>query len=155
MIVAPLILLLGFGGHMAYCFAFADLYRFGVERSMYHWGGAVDPSLDEIERATVKIDKALRLRPVSADLLVIKARLLIWRSSQTGNALERERLSREAIVMVRKSLELRPIYPWSWAMLAELKASLGEKDAEFEAAVENALAYAGSNVTLIDSLIRL
>ena len=49
---------------------------------------------------------------------------------------QRRAVLHDGVVQIRHALALRPVSPYSWAVLLQLKNSLGEYDAEFRRSLE-------------------
>lgn len=101
------------------------------------------PSERAAEVALAAAQRAVTWYPVAhAELLQREGRVLAWRSyaRPVGDPeVEADRL--RALAVFREAVAARPAWPHAWVGLAQAKRELGEPDAEFLAALRNALTY--------------
>jgi hypothetical protein len=138
----------------------SNLYYFQVQRQAVHWGGKAGiPSLEAIESAQMMMHRALSLWPQNPDYLNLAGQVHAWKGFVLAMESNSPEMAighyREAIDMLRHSLDLRPAYAKTWALLAEYKILVGERDDEWLNAREKALALGGANAKLVDRMMRL
>ncbi len=87
--------------------------------------------------ALVATNVALRLDPGNPSYREDRARLDYWEAERSGGARKAELLE-DALFQIRKAIRLRPVSPYGWSTLMQVKMSLGEIDPEFFDALDNA-----------------
>lgn len=96
--------------------------------------GAGDPG--QLASALAHLDRALAFRGADADVLDLASRLRHLQATRPGVAgAERRRLLQAAAHDQRRALALKPLWPYGWAELLQIKADLGEIDGEFRRAL--------------------
>lgn len=113
------------------------------------------PTSEELEKALVEARTALDWEPRNSDHHDLLAQLLIYKSLLHRADDSFYEITDEALLLYKRSLELRPRWPYAWARFALVKAYRGEYDAEFNNAVERAVQYGpwdpGIHVTLTEA----
>lgn len=80
------------------------------------------------------------LSPDDPDLHEGAARLALMRARLPGaTAAERKAALVESLAAIRRTIALRPVSPYGWAILLRVKEGLGEYDAEFRRALHGAV----------------
>ncbi|MCK9505377.1 MAG: hypothetical protein M0Q95_14510 [Porticoccaceae bacterium] len=138
----------------------SNLYYFQAERQAVHWGGNRGrPSLQVVAHAQTLIQRALSLWPQNPEYLNLASQISGWHgfvvAAESDSPDAAISYYREALDMLRLSLRLRPAYAKTWALLAEFKVLVGERDAEWLAAREKALALGGADAKIVDRMMRL
>lgn len=88
------------------------------------------------DESQLHINKALGRFPNNPDYLDFSGRLLVLEASQPGvMGSERRELLESAARVFRQALEVRPLWPYSWANLLSAKDKLGQVDIEFNLAM--------------------
>lgn len=111
------------------------LFRYATDR-MAAWP-AVGPDAAQLVGVSRVLDAAHRVAPDNPDVYEAQARIEMLRAGMrdAGNA-ERNAELRNGVELVRRAIELRPVSPYGWAILLQLKNALGEHDAEFRHSLE-------------------
>ncbi len=94
----------------------------------------------DIDHAGGRVDRALRRFPRHPDYLDLAGRLQVLQASQPGvlGKARREYLE-SALAYYRQALSVRPLWPYSWANLLEVKDRLGVVDDEFVLALQRSI----------------
>lgn len=111
----------------------ADIYSLRPSGPMDERPAANVAKLD-LDNASRSIDTALNLDRFNPGYWEDKARIDCNEASRRNN----EVLLDDALLEVRRSIRLRPVSPYSWGTLMQIKIALGEIDGEFSRALENA-----------------
>jgi tetratricopeptide (TPR) repeat protein len=86
--------------------------------------------------ALKRLNEAQRLDPGNPDILDQLGQFLYWQAMNEANAgTERTARLQQAVDQYRKSLRIRPLWPYTWANLVVAKAEWGIFDGEFRNAV--------------------
>ena len=137
---------LGIGDAVAHKAEFA-VERWSDEKRM--------PNLEEVESALVDARSALSWEPQNPDYHDLVAQILIYKGLLKWADGSFNEITDETVSLYKRSLELRPRWPYAWARLSLVKAYRDEYDAEFENAVERAVQYGpwdpGVHVTLAEA----
>ena len=136
----------------------ADLDHFRAKKLASGWDASkAPPSPDEVLRAEAAIEASLRHWRADPDALTLAAQIHGWKGYVlAGN--DPESLSDhygQALAMLREALRLRPAHASTWALLAEYKTLLGERDDEWHLARERALELGGADIRLVLRMTRL
>ena len=102
-------------------------------------GGGM-PSAERISLEGRRMMVAHRLDPLNPEYLESLARFRLMAAPTQKEAGARRAILGEGLGYARKALALRPVSPYGWADLLDLKSALGEVDAEYAGALSNALA---------------
>jgi len=115
----------------------ADLLSKYARNEMDAWAlnAPASSAVDKVYRA---IDMARLIAPDRPDSYENLARLILARSKALNGAARSASLI-EGHALIRQAIVLRPVSPYSWAVLMQLKSELGEYDAEFRRALERAV----------------
>jgi len=132
----------------------ANLAYFKAEKEVATWRGQKSPpSLDSIARGEEHINRALGLWPDNPEHLTLAARIHAWKgfvlAGEGGDDDLIPQYYEESAAMLRAALKLRPAHASTWALLAEYKTLLGERDDEWLQAKEKALKLGGADVRLV------
>lgn len=121
--VVALIYLSGHAGALG----LAHLQVLRVENQLDYWykRGAV-PSAASLVSAFDAIEQANRLHPDNPYQLTLQARLLEWRGYNNGDVIPQD--YRAALALHQRAAALRPLWPDTWAEMAQLKVRLNEFD---------------------------
>jgi len=138
----------------------SNLLYFQAEKEVIHWGGrAGNPHLEAVDNAEIAINKTLSLWRENPDYLSLAGQVRGWKgfviATETNSADIALAHYRESLDMLRQSLKLRPAHAKTWALVAEYKTLLGEKDDEWFLAKEKALELGGADSALVDRMMRL
>nr|WP_010133592.1 VpsP family polysaccharide biosynthesis protein [Microbulbifer agarilyticus] len=113
--------------------AHLDVLR--VENQLRYWqklGRVASPA--SVEAALVAIARANRLHASNPYQLTLQANVLEWRAyspvANGGQVVEAD--YRTALALHKQAAELRPLWPDTWAEMAQAKVRLNEFDAELE-----------------------
>lgn len=113
------------------------------------------PTVEEVESALLDARSALSWEPHNPDYHDLVAQILIYKGLLHWADGSFNEITEESIALYKRSLELRPRWPYAWARFALVKAYRSEFDAEFENAVERAVQYGpwdpGIHVTLAEA----
>ncbi|WP_158681672.1 VpsP family polysaccharide biosynthesis protein [Microbulbifer pacificus] len=109
----------------------AHLQVLRVENQLAYWykRGEVASSASMVS-ALKAIEQANRLHPDNPYQLTLQARLLEWRAYNGGNIVPQD--YRDALRLHQRAAALRPLWPDSWADMAQLKIRLGEFDGDLD-----------------------
>ncbi len=88
--------------------------------------------------ALAALNIALRLDPENPNYREDRSRLDYLEAQRSEGARKAELLD-DALFQIRKAIRLRPVSPYAWSMLMQVKMGLGEIDQEFLDALDNAL----------------
>lgn len=99
------------------------------------------PTSDEVEKAVADARSALSWEPRNPDYHDLLAQVLIYKGLVHWADGSFNEITDESLGLYRRSVELRPRWPYAWARFAMVKAYRGEYDAEFENAVAKAAQY--------------
>ena len=88
--------------------------------------------------ALAALNIALRLDPENPNYREERSRLDYLEAERSGGARKAELLD-DALFQIRKAIGLRPVSPYAWSTLMQVKMALGEIDPEFLDALDNAL----------------
>ncbi|MCK7598392.1 VpsP family polysaccharide biosynthesis protein [Microbulbifer sp. CAU 1566] len=88
------------------------------------------PSAASMESAMAAIERANELHPDNPYQLTLQARLLEWRAYNAGEVVAED--YRAALALYQQAAALRPLWPDSWAEMAQIKVRLGEFDADMD-----------------------
>jgi hypothetical protein len=136
----------------------ADLDHFRAKKLASGWNaGEAPPSPDDVLRAEAAIQASLRHWRADPDALTLAAQIRGWKGyALAGN--DPDALNghyREALAMLREALRLRPAHASTWALVAEYKTLVGERDDEWHLARERALELGGADIRLVLRMTRL
>lgn len=125
---------------MAFAWGLADIYASYASRTMKTWYTmGVQPNAEEWDRVHQGFVRALALDPYNPYLVNDVGRTHDWRVLREVDANPNVRVIRtQALQHYRRSIQLRPAWPHTWASLALIKYRLRELDEEFEQALRNA-----------------
>jgi hypothetical protein len=111
-----------------------------AERYLQHWqrlGEPPSPQAWAVARQAAQ--RAQERYPVAnGEYLDRLGRVSTWQPLAPLLSTEGQALRREALGAFRRSLAVRPGWPWTWARLAHAKFDLEELDAEFDLALRRA-----------------
>jgi len=137
-----LIFLCVVGIYTAFTWAMGDLYGYKVRYATSQWQERSElPSLAEVVQAMEDADAALGWETDNPEYKELKARVLYYRALINGPDSAGVADIREAALLHRDAIELRPRWPYSWANLVLMKAHLGEVDDEYQYALEQAIRF--------------
>ncbi|WP_160154369.1 VpsP family polysaccharide biosynthesis protein [Microbulbifer sp. ALW1] len=88
------------------------------------------PSDASMESAMAAIERANELHPNNPYQLTLQARLLEWRAYNAGQVIPED--YRAALALYQQAVALRPLWPDSWAEMAQVKVRLNEFDADMD-----------------------
>ena len=146
LVTLSIIILLLFALVMATRYGISNIYFFKAERAIEHWGYKNrNPQPDQIRHATTLINKAISYWRKNPDYLVLRAQISGWDAFVS----DKVDLYRPGISDLRLALETRPAHTQSWALLAEFKTAVGEKDAEWRTARKKVLQFGSHDIRLI------
>ncbi|WP_406828060.1 VpsP family polysaccharide biosynthesis protein [Microbulbifer sp. ARAS458-1] len=112
-------------------YGLAHLEVLRVENQLRYWQklGKV-PSPASLNTTLAAIERANGLHPDNPYQLTLQARILEWRAYNNGQVIEQD--YRQALALYKEATTLRPIWPESWAEMAQVKVRLNEFDAELD-----------------------
>lgn len=125
------VLVLAYLGTHAGAMALANLEVIRVENQLGTWyrqGRVTSPVA--MDSALAAIHRANRLHPDNPYVLTLHARLLDWRAYNGGNVIPQH--YREALALHKHAAALRPLWPDTWADMAQLKVRMNEYDRELD-----------------------
>ncbi|KJS08350.1 MAG: hypothetical protein VR73_05885 [Gammaproteobacteria bacterium BRH_c0] len=148
------VLLLLMGMVQAVRIGLGNLAYVKAEHEVSAWhGDASQPTLVSIQRAESAIRSALRFAPDNPDALTLAAQIHGWKgfilARQQGNPALAASHYAETLDLLRQALRLRPAQAQTWALIAEYKTLLGERDKEWHLAKEKALEFGGADIKLV------
>lgn len=154
--LAVVVVLLAWGIFVAGKRGIADYLSNRSYQSMLTWetSGPRQLTADSWQDAVDSLALALRLDPNHPTYLARMARLKQLRLRVAGRGFEplgvdeQAALLREAGDLLRASLAVRPRWAGTWATFAQVKAELGELDAEFESALASAVRFAPNEAAI-------
>lgn len=119
----------------------AELFSLYAREDLGIWSSRTyPPSLLEVEDASRLMEAARFLVADNPDHLEDMARLYLVRASLVGvSPSERQSNLLSGLTEVRQAISLRPVSAYSWMILSMLKRELGEFDAEFRNALQQAV----------------
>lgn len=121
----------------------ADLYAYSPRQHLEYWQkSAKTPPQDKLAAELASIRTAIEWQKNRAEYRDIEALLLYYQALhhyQTGSPADFRETTLEAIEGYRKATQERPNWPYSWASLALMKASVRQFDTEFEDAIIKAV----------------
>ncbi|WP_143735665.1 VpsP family polysaccharide biosynthesis protein [Microbulbifer mangrovi] len=109
----------------------ANLQVIHVENQLKYWyklGKVASPA--SMESALFSIERARELHPDNPYQLTLHARLLEWRGFSGGTSAAED--YRAALSLYQQAAALRPLWPDSWAEMAQLKLRLFEFDEDLD-----------------------
>jgi len=140
----------------------AHLQVLRVENQLNYWykRGEV-PSTASMVSALSAIEQANRLHPDNPYQLTLQARLLEWRGYNNGNVIPQD--YRAALALHQRAAALRPLWPDTWAEMAQIKVRLNEFDSALDGYLSRAnelgpytpavhVAFAQANLIRVPSL---
>lgn len=143
-ITLPLVLTLLLVSAFAARFGIADLYAYSPKQSLEHWQKSEKiPTESELSSAINSITSAISWQSENAEYRDIEARLYYYRAIQLNQKKDfsgSRAMVQQAITSYRNSTQLRPNWPYSWANLALMKASIQQLDDEYQFALNRAIA---------------
>jgi len=129
--------LLGWLSLHAASMGLANLQVIRVENALNRWAKlAKVPSASAMASALASIDRAIDLHPDNPYQLTLKAQVIEWRG--VGKAINGEPAEaynadfRAALELHRQATYLRPLWPDTWADMANMKLRLNELDEELD-----------------------
>ncbi len=157
LLLLPLVVV---GIYQAGLIALADLAYTSArhETSAWHRNGQ-QPDLDSISRAEVAIVRALSHTPNNPDMLTLAAQISGWKGHQLAMEQDDPSLAArhygESLDLLREAARVRPAQAATWALIAEYKTLLGQRDDEWHTAREKALEFGGSNIQIVNRMLAL
>lgn len=143
LVTLPLTLSLLFATAVAVSFGIADLYAYSPRQNLEHWQKSEKtPTESELSSAIKNITSAISWQPKNAEYRDIEALLYYYQAVQLNqnNDLSGFRaMVRKSVTSYRLSTQLRPNWPYSWANLALMKASVQQFDDEYQLALNRAI----------------
>ena len=136
----------------------ANLALFNAKKIASGWDAIeAPPAQDDILRAESAINASLGYWRADPDALTLAAQIRGWKNYTLAgeDAAALHPYYREAIEMLREALRLRPAHATTWALLAEYKTLVGERDDEWHLAKERALELGGADIRLVLRMTRL
>ncbi|GJM05308.1 MAG: hypothetical protein DHS20C09_12990 [marine bacterium B5-7] len=136
LVVIPVILYMVY---IAGSWGLADFYYRSAERELNNWqSGKITLEDKDWDRLRTNLTKAVDLDPNNPEFheklaLSIEGRFLNVVSKEPKAQVYRDL----ALQHYRKSVQLRPVWPYAWANLASIKYRLGQIDEEFFEALHN------------------
>lgn len=128
------------------------------EVSVWHRDGS-QPSIDSILRAESAIQSALVRDHNNPDILTLAAQINGWKgfylATQQNMPATAENHYRQSLDLLRQAIRLRPAHASTWALLAEYKTLLGERDGEWHLAKEKAMEFGGADIKLVNRMMAL
>ncbi|MGB0664072.1 MAG: hypothetical protein ACPGMR_09825 [Pontibacterium sp.] len=122
--------------------AFADVAAYQVEYAIKGWlGERRTPTPEEIEKNLKQIEVALAWEPTNPNYLHQKGLLHIYDSLKSWGTDDFLPKSQLALTTYREASRIRPMWPNTWARIAQVKAHQKVFDYEFERAIKNAVTY--------------
>lgn len=109
----------------------ANLQVIHVENQLKYWyklGRVASPA--SMDSALSAIERARELHPDNPYQLTLHARLLEWRAFSGGSSATED--YRAALTLHQQAAALRPLWPDSWAEMAQLKIRLFEFDQDLD-----------------------
>lgn len=152
-----LVVLVAFWGiYQAARMGIADVVAHKAEFAVGRWDDEKRmPTSDEVERAVADARSALSWEPRNPDYHDLLAQVLIYKGLVHWADGTFNEITDESLVLYRRSVELRPRWPYAWARFALVKSYRGEYDAEFENALSKAVKYGpwdpGIHVTVAEA----
>ena len=128
------------------------------EASRWHKDGS-QLNLDSVLRAESAIQSSLRFAPDNSDALTLAAQIHGWKGFVLARQNNDPSLSAshyaESLNLLRHALRLRPSHASTWALIAEYKTLLGERDDESHMAKEKAMEFGGADIKLVLRMMEL
>lgn len=151
-VVAILLLLVGIT-HAART-GLGNLSYVKAEHEASNWHiDQLPPTLDSILRAESAIQSALRFTPDNSNALTLAAQIHGWKGFILARHHNDPSLAAshyaQTLNLLRHALRLRPAQASTWALIAEYKTLLGERDQEWYMAKEKALEFGGADIKLV------
>ena len=138
----------------------SNLAYFQATKLAAGWGGKQgNPSPRTLDAAERAINTALHLWYNNPDYLDLAAQIEGWKGYMAAmdegeGAIARPHYQ-NSVAFLRRSLELRPAHAETWALLAEYKTRLNERDREWFVAKEKALELGGVKIEIVERMMRL
>lgn len=121
--------------------AIGDIYSYPVRYAVKDWHKQDSlPAQAELDRAMANINKALRWDPENPEYTDYQGFLYYYQGlvSIADKQADFTPYFRQALVSFKASAEMRPMWPYSWAYIALMKAYLTEFDLEYRSAMHQA-----------------
>lgn len=110
-----------------------------------YWNMSLQRAQNAVERSPV----------VNAEYLDRLGRILLWGPLVAPEGAEVEAQKQDALQAFRKSVDARPVWPWSWLRLAYAKHGLQQLDDEFDLALRRANELGAGRVELDSDIAAL
>jgi len=109
-------------------------------RQAYHElaGLTVHSAPSDRDRVRRHLQRALSLSDADPNVLENLAQYHVRQAAAAGNGIKREASLEQALQLLTAAARLRPVSPYTWANIANLKYHLRQQDAQFRAAIRNA-----------------
>lgn len=119
----------------------ADLIEKSAREKIFSWSAIAPSSVStSLDNVSSQLDAVRLLASDNPDYYEDMASLAMMRSAMPGtNKADRNERLTEGFALIRQAIALRPVSPYAWAMLLQLKRERGEYDAEFRHALERAV----------------
>jgi len=119
----------------------ADLLSGYARNELNAWSLiAAKPDVSAVDSVSGALDMARLIAPDNPDHYEYLARLALVRSGMPGvSESERNLQLVRGLEQIRKAIALRPVSPYSWAIMLQLKRERAEYDSEFRHGLERAV----------------
>jgi hypothetical protein len=118
----------------------ADLLSGYAGGELQAWSSTIRPDLPVMDDVSRALGVARLIAPDNPDHHEHLARLALVRSGMPGiSESERDRQIVDGLGHIRKAIALRPVSPFSWAVMLQLKRQRAEYDPEFFHGLERAV----------------
>lgn len=119
----------------------ADLLSGYAKNELNAWSlSAVRPDVSAVDSVSSALDMARLIAPDNPDHYEYFARLALVRSGMPGvSESERNLQLVHGLEQIRKAIVLRPVSPYSWGIMLQLKRERAEYDSEFRHGLERAV----------------
>lgn len=140
----------------------ADWAFFRAEKAMAVFKAHMELEPQSLSEATPYLNvaeenivSAISIWSTNSAYLSLYAQVIVWRGYQVSDPQEKLGHYRQALDLLRESLQLRPTHAETWARLAEYKMLALQRDSEMYQAREKALELGGANVELVNRMMKL
>ncbi|MDO6562853.1 hypothetical protein Q4488_05590 [Amphritea sp. 1_MG-2023] len=162
LITAPLIIALCVAAYFAVGIGIADLHAYSPRQHLEYWQKkAKTPPTEELNQALNNITTAIHWNPLHAEYRDMHGLLNYYQAIDhyyQGNQDQFVQQTQQSLADYQLATQLRPNWPYSWANIALMKASLQQFDAEYRHALIQATTLGpwenGVNVSVTEAGMR-
>lgn len=129
-------------GTLSLKYAAANLSYFKVDGYLTHWEETKLPTQEELDLAFEASDSMLKLHGHHPHYLDMAAKVYEWQSfKDQSDSVKSLKSLEKALLLYKKSSQLREHWPLTWAYMANVKSNMGILDDEFYTYINKAMLY--------------